>query len=114
MRQAGTFYRHKMTLMYDLCSSISSMFYEITQRTGSNVIRLHDYGFYKPVKAIAFGTNNDCEIGTITMLYRDTEKRVVILTESAHNSRIEPPRDYHIEELTELYFQLEEIYRSVK
>jgi hypothetical protein len=120
MRKSRTFARKCSDLLFDLVSSTKELWYAITELTKNPVISFTDYnarGITDSVRSYAFKPDGSMEWGTISYLTRgggeDAEKVFITVT-GKDGYRNDDLYRFSADEMVEIYFQLENIYRYEK
>lgn len=117
MRKSRTFARKCSDLLFDLVSSTKEIWYAITELTHNPVINIADYnnrGITVPVKAYSYNSRGDMEWGVVSTLTRDDEERVLIMVIGKDGHRTDDIYKFSADEMVDIYFQLEKIYRYEK
>lgn len=117
MRQSRTFARKCSDLLYDLVSSTKEIWYAITELTHNPVIDFRSYnekGVTYPLKAYSYNSRGDMEWGTISTLTRYGEETVMITVIGKDGHRNDDIYKFSADEMVDIYFQLEKIYRYEK
>lgn len=117
MKKARTFARKCSDLLYDLVSSTKELWYAITELTHNPVIDFTSYnekGVTYSVKAYSYNSRGDMEWGNISSLTRNDEERILVTVISKDGSRTNDIYTFSADEMVDIYFQLENIYRYEK
>ena len=121
MKKSRTFARKCSDLLYDLVSSIKELRYAITELIHNPVISFADYnarGITVPVTAYAYKSDGSMVWGTISSLtrgYNDEDAEKVFITVTGKDGyRNDDIYKFSVDEMVDIYFQLEKIYQYEK
>jgi hypothetical protein len=117
MKKARTFARKCSELIYDLVASTKEMWYAITELTHNPVINFTEYYekcVITPVKAYSYNSRGDMEWGGVSSLTRDGEERILVTVMGKDGHRTDSIYKFSADEMVDIYFQLENIYRYEK
>ena len=121
MKRARTFSHKCSDLLYDLVSSTKELRYAITELIHNPIISFADYnarGITVPVTAYTYKPDGSMEWGTVSYVTRgygdeDAEKVFITVT-SKDGYRNDDIYKFSVDEMVDIYFQLEKIYRYEK
>jgi hypothetical protein len=121
MKKSRTFARKCSDLLSDLVSSVKEMRYAITELIHNSVISFADYnarGITVPVTAYAYKSDGSMVWGTISSLtrgYSDEDAEKVFITVTGKDGyRNDDIYKFSVDEMVDIYFQLEKIYQYEK